>query len=151
MVLRQHTPPKLKRYLLHYKSILVPPEIRVRVGEITHRFAWSRKRHATRQTNIITHTTSYQCLDGSQAAHDAETQAFSLSAKEHLGAAQSLSTCWRDCPLRRLQKRRELPSKSNNRIRTAPICGWLSGSTRRKNSRVFSFIARASWCRPRSE
>ena len=36
MVLRQHTPPKLKRLLSHHKSILVPPKVRVRVGEIVH-------------------------------------------------------------------------------------------------------------------
>ena len=32
-----------------------------------------------------------------------------------------------------------------------PMCGWLSGSTRRRNSSVFSPITRASWCRPRAE
>jgi hypothetical protein len=36
MVLRQHAPLKLKRLLLHRKSILVPPNGRVRVGDITH-------------------------------------------------------------------------------------------------------------------
>jgi len=36
MVLRQHAPPKLKRLLLHHKSILVPPKSRVRGSEIAH-------------------------------------------------------------------------------------------------------------------
>ena len=36
MVLRKHAPPKLKRLLSHHKSILVPPKVRVRVGEIVH-------------------------------------------------------------------------------------------------------------------
>jgi hypothetical protein len=44
MVLRQHTPPKLKRPLLHDKSIMVPPKVRVSDGEIVHGFAWSKKR-----------------------------------------------------------------------------------------------------------
>jgi hypothetical protein len=39
MVLRQHTPLKLKGFLLHHKSILVPPEVRVRVGEIAKSLA----------------------------------------------------------------------------------------------------------------
>jgi hypothetical protein len=36
MVIRQHKPPKFKGFLSHHKSILVPPEVRVRVGEIAH-------------------------------------------------------------------------------------------------------------------
>ena len=32
-----------------------------------------------------------------------------------------------------------------------PMSGWLSGSTRRRKSSVFSPITRASWCRPSEE
>ena len=46
MVLRQHAPLKLKRLLLHHKSILVPPKGRVRVGEIAHCLAYSRERQS---------------------------------------------------------------------------------------------------------
>ena len=38
-----------------------------------------------------------------------------------------------------------IKSKRIKCIHVAPISGWFSGITRRKNSRVFSFIARASW------
>ena len=36
MILRQHTTKKLKRLLLHHKSILVPPKCSVRHGKIAH-------------------------------------------------------------------------------------------------------------------
>jgi len=38
MVLRQYSPLKLKRLLFHPQSILVPPDSRVRAGEIEHCF-----------------------------------------------------------------------------------------------------------------
>ena len=39
MVLRQHTLLKLKRFLSHHQSFLVPPKVRVRVGKSAHRYA----------------------------------------------------------------------------------------------------------------
>jgi hypothetical protein len=36
MVLRQHTPLKLERFLLHHQSILVPPNFAVYYGKIAH-------------------------------------------------------------------------------------------------------------------
>jgi hypothetical protein len=36
MVLGQYTPPKLKRLLLHHKSVLVPPKRSVRGSKIAH-------------------------------------------------------------------------------------------------------------------
>ena len=49
VVLRQHTPSNLQRLLIHHKSILVPPKIRVCVGEIAHYPAYNRVRQMTRQ------------------------------------------------------------------------------------------------------
>ena len=52
MVLRQHTLLKLKRFLSHHQSFLVPPKFRVRDGKVVYCFAWIRECQTPRQTNI---------------------------------------------------------------------------------------------------
>jgi hypothetical protein len=50
MVLRQHTPSKLKRLLLQKKSILVPTKVRVRGSKIVHCIAYSLMRQPSSQS-----------------------------------------------------------------------------------------------------
>jgi hypothetical protein len=57
MVLRQHTPSKLKRLLLQHKSILELPKLKVRDSKIAHCLAWSKEHQPPSQLMHHTHRT----------------------------------------------------------------------------------------------
>ena len=130
MVLRQHTPEKLQRFLLHHQSIAMPPKGRVRFGKTAHCAAW-RKRQP-RPQSINHNISSHLFADGSAAAHAVETRAHSLAKQEHRDAAQGKSTWKRDCALLGLKTKASTSASMNQpQHLVAPMSGWFSGSTRR--------------------
>jgi hypothetical protein len=143
MVLRQHTPSKLERILLQNQSILVPTKLKVRVGETGHCIAWSTTRQPSSKS-INRNISSHLFADGSAAAHAVETRAYSLAKQEHRDAAQGQSTFRQDRPLRCLAEASTSASMNQPQHLVAPMSGWFSGSTRRRNSSVFSCKTRAS-------
>ena len=90
MVLRQHTPPKLKRLLSHHQSFLVPPKVKVCGSEIVHCVACSGECQSPPKPKQPKPFHLFE--DGSPAAHAAKTQASSLPSSELLGAAQGHGT-----------------------------------------------------------